>query len=67
MLIFLSTDLSIYLSLYLSRKKGFYGEGVAWEDRTTLTIKTHGHTTGDGELVNRSQQHNFNHMEEVDG
>ena len=47
------------------RKKGFYGEGLPEDSQIVLTIKTHGHTTGDGARVQRDQQHFYNHMKEV--
>ena len=47
------------------RKKGFYGEGIPWEGQRVLTIKTHGHTTGEGALADRKNQLQYNHMQEV--
>ena len=47
------------------RKKGFYGEGIPADSGMVLTVKTHGHTTGEGAHVAREKQVMYNHHREV--
>ena len=47
------------------RKKGYYGEGVPADAGIVLTIKTHGHTVGEGVKVPREKQLEYNHHDEV--
>ena len=54
-----------FLNFKFFRKKGFYGEGLPEDSQIVLTVKTHGHTTGDGSHVDREQQLWYNHMKEV--
>ena len=55
---------SMYNDIML-RKKGFYGEGIPADSGMVLTVKTHGHTTGEGAHVPRQKQIMYNHHREV--
>ena len=55
---------SMYNDIML-RKKGFYGEGIPADSGMVLTVKTHGHTTGEGAHVARQKQIMYNHHREV--
>lgn len=55
---------SMYNDIML-RKKGFYGEGIPADSGMVLTVKTHGHTTGEGAHVAREKQVMYNHHREV--
>ena len=55
---------SMYNDIML-RKKGFYGEGIPADSGMVLTVKTHGHTTGEGAHVARDKQVMYNHHREV--
>jgi len=56
---------SIYNDLGI-RESGMYGEGVAISDGLVMTVKTHGHTVGQGMNIARDNgQVNFNDMAEV--
>ena len=49
----------------MTRKKGYYGEGVPADGGLVVAVKTHGHTTGEGMKVARPQQVEHNHHQEV--
>ena len=55
---------SMYNDIAL-RKKGFYGEGVPADSGLVMTVKTHGHTTGEGAHVASKMKVEFNHHDEV--
>ena len=55
---------SMYNDISL-RKKGFYGEGVPPDAGLVMTVKTHGHTTGEGAHVPTKQKVEYNHHTEV--
>ena len=55
---------SMYNDIAL-RKKGFYGEGVPADSGLVMTVKTHGHTTGEGAHVASKMKVEFNHHTEV--
>ena len=55
---------SMYNDISL-RKKGFYGEGVPADSGLVMTVKTHGHTTGEGAHVARKLKVEYNHHTEV--
>ena len=55
---------SMYNDISL-RKKGFYGEGVPAEAGLVMTVKTHGHTTGEGAHVASKIKVEYNHHTEV--
>ena len=55
---------SMYNDIAL-RKKGFYGEGVPADAGLVMTVKTHGHTTGEGAHVASKLKVEYNHHTEV--